>query len=60
MVSTFWNKLYSLLKSQKLISENFHIKYILLGLFSVDNDDDDSILVNYIILEIKYIIFRSK
>ena len=48
-VSTFWSELYSLLKSQKFISENFHIIYILSGLFSADNDDD-SILVNYIIL----------
>lgn len=58
-VSTFWNELNILLKSQKLISKNFHIKDILFGLFSADNVDDN-ILVNYIILESKYLIFRSK
>ena len=58
-VSTFWNELNILLKQQKLISKNFHIQDILFGLFSADNDDDN-ILVNYIILERKYLIFRSK
>ena len=33
--------------------------WILFGLFSEDNVDDN-ILVNYIILESKYLIFRSK
>ena len=56
-VSTFWNELNILLKSQKLIYKNFHIKDILFGLFSADNVDDN-ILVNYIILESKYLIFR--
>ena len=42
-----------------LISKDFHIKDVLFGLFSADNDDD-SILGNYIILESKYLIFRSK
>ena len=36
-VSTFWNELNILLKSQKLISKNVHIKDILFGLFSADN-----------------------
>ena len=58
-VSTFWNELNILLKSKKLISKNFHIQDILFGLFSADNVDDN-ILVNYIILESKYLIFRSK
>ena len=58
-VSTFWNELNILLKSQKLISKDFHIKDILFGLLSADNNDDN-ILVNYIILESKYLIFRSK
>ena len=59
-VSTFWNELNILLKSQKLISKNFHIQdHILFGLFSADNVDDN-ILVNYTILESKYLIFRSK
>ena len=57
-VSTFWNELNILLKSQKIISKNFHIQDILFGLFSADNVDDN-ILVNYI-LESKYLIFRSK
>ena len=42
-----------------LISKDFHIKDVLFGLFSADNDDDN-ILGNYIILESKYLIFRSK
>ena len=58
-VSTFWNELNILLKSKKLISKNFHIQDILFGLFSADNVDDN-ILVNYIILESKYLIFGSK
>ena len=54
-VSTFWNELNILLKSQKIISKNFHIQDFLFGLFSADNVDDN-ILVNYI-LESKYLIF---
>ena len=45
-------------QSQDLVSTNFDIKDILFGHFF--SDDDDSILVNYIILESKYLIFRSK
>ena len=45
-------------QSQDLVSTNFDIKDILFGHFC--SDDDDSILVNYIILESKYLIFRSK
>ena len=57
-VNTFWNELNTILKSQDLVSTNFDIKDILFGHFC--SDDDDSILVNYIILESKYLIFRSK
>ena len=39
-VSTFWNERNILLKSQKLISKVFHIKDILFGLLSADNNDD--------------------
>ena len=53
-VNTFWNELNTILKSQDLVSTNFDIK----GHFC--SDDDDSILANYIILESKYLIFRSK
>ena len=45
-------------QSQDLVSTNFDIKDILFGHFC--SDDDDSILVNYIILESKNLIFRSK
>ena len=45
-------------QSQDLVSTNFDIKDILFGHFC--SNDDDSILVNYIILESKYLIFRSK
>ena len=57
-VSTFWNELNILLKSQKLISKNFHIQDIVFGLFSADNVDDNNYII--IILESKYLIFRSK
>ena len=43
-------------QSQDLVSTNFDIKDTLFGHFC--SDDDDSILVNYIILESKYLIFR--
>ena len=51
-VDTFWNELNTILKSQDLVSTNFDIKDIVFGNFCLDNDD--SILVNYIILEGKY------
>ena len=53
-VDTFWNELNTILKSQDLVSTNFDIKdtCIVFGNFCLDNDD--SILVNYIILEGKY------
>ena len=57
-VNIFWNELNTILKSQDLVSTNFDFKDILFGHFCPDNDD--SILVNYIILESKYLIFRSK
>ena len=43
-------------QSQDLVSTNFDIKDTLFG--HLCSDDDDSILVNYIILESKYLIFR--
>ena len=51
-VDTFWNELNTILKSQDLVSTNFDIKDIVFGNFCLDSDD--SILVNYIILEGKY------
>ena len=58
-VNTFWNELNTILKSQDLVITNFDIKDLLFGHFCSVNDD--SILVNYIIiLESKYLIFRSK
>ena len=57
-VNTFWNEIITILKSQDLVSTNFDIKNIIFGHFC--SDDDDSVLVNYIILERKYLIFRSK
>ena len=56
-VRTFWKELNTILKSQKITSSSFHIKDVIFGLFRPENN---SILVNYIILEIKYFIYRSK
>ena len=44
-VSTFWNELNILLKSQKLISKDFHIKDILFRLLSADNNDDNILVI---------------
>ena len=56
-VRTFWKELNTILKSQKITSSSFDIKDVIFGLFHPENN---SILVNYIILEIKYFIYRSK
>ena len=57
MVRTFWKELNTILKSQKITSSSFDIKDVIFGLFHPENN---SILVNYIILESKYFIYRSK
>ena len=57
-VNTFWNELITILKSQDLVYTKVDIKNILFG--HICSDDDDSVLVNYIILERKYLIFHSK
>ena len=57
-VNTYWNELNTILKSQHLVSTNFDIKDILFGHFC--SESDYSILVNYIILESKYLIYCSK
>ena len=56
-VRTFWKELNTVLKSQKITSSSFDIKDVIFGLFHPENN---SILVNYIILESKYFIYRSK
>ena len=53
-VRFFWKELNTILKSQKITSGSFDIKNVIFGLFHPKNN---SILVNYIILEIKYFIF---
>ena len=45
-------------KTLLIVSTNFEIKDILFGNFC--SDDDDSILLNHIVLESKYLIFCSK
>jgi len=56
-VRTFWKELNTILKSQKITSSSFDVKDVIFGLFHPENN---SILVNYIILESKYFIYRSK
>ena len=56
-VRSFWKELNTILKLQKITSSSFDIKDVILGLFHPENN---SILVNYIILESKYFIYRTK
>ena len=55
-VSMFWNDLKSVLDSFN-ITIRFDIRNVLFGILDTDNI---SILVNYIILESKYFIYRCK
>ena len=58
-VRTFWNDLYDLLISLNISVRLFDIKDILFGILG-PNINNVSILVNYIILEGKYYIYRWK
>ena len=56
-VRTFWNEVNNILQSQKLISIRFDVKDIFFGMVHMVNN---MVLINYIILEGKYFIYRSK
>ena len=56
-VSAFWEELYDLLISLNISATPFDVKDIIFGIICPKNT---SILVNYIILEVKYFIYRCK
>ena len=56
-VSAFWDELYDLLISLNLSATPFDVKDIIFGIICPKNT---SILVNYIILEVKYFIYCCK
>ena len=56
-VRIFWNEVNNILQSQKLISIPFDVKDIFFGMVHKVNN---KVLINYIILEGKYFIYRSK
>ena len=56
-VRIFWNEVNNILQSQKLISIPFDVKDIFFGMVHTVNN---KVLINYIILEGKYFIYRSK
>ena len=56
-VRIFWNEVNNILQSQKLFSIPFDVKDIFFGMVHTVNN---KVLINYIILEGKYSIYRSK
>ena len=57
IVSSFWNELNSILKLQKMISAPLESKDISFGIVHAISN---SVLINYIIIEGKFFIYRSK
>ena len=56
----FWDEVTVMLHSQGITFKSPDIKDIFFGLFDAPNRDSDGILLNYIVLESKYFIYRTK
>ena len=56
-VSAFWDELYDLLISLNISATPFDVRDIIFGIICPKST---SILVNYIILEVKYFVYRCK
>ena len=56
-VSAFWDEIFDLLISLNISATPFDVKDVIFGIICPKNT---SILVNYIILEVKYFIYRCK
>ena len=56
----FWDEVTVMLNSQGITFKSPDIKDIFFGLFDAPNHDSDGILLNYIVLESKYFIYRTK
>ena len=56
----FWDEVTVMLRSQGITFKSPDIKDIFFGLFDAPNHDSDGILLNYIVLESKYFIYRTK
>ena len=56
----FWDEVTVMLNSQGITLKSPDIKDIVFGFFDAPNHDNDGILLNYIVLEGKYFIYRTK
>ena len=56
----FWDEVTVMLNSQGITLKSPDIKDIVFGFFEAPNHDNDGILFNYIVLEGKYFIYRTK
>ena len=59
-VHAFWDEVTVMLNSQGITLKSPDIKDIVFGFFDAPNHDNDGILLNYIVLEGKYFIYRTK
>lgn len=59
-VHVFWNEVAVMLNSHGITFKSLDIKDILFGFFDVRNHDSGGSLLNYIVLESKYFIYRTK
>ena len=59
-VHVFWNEVAVMLNSHGITFKSLDIKDILFGFFDARNHDSGGSLLNYIVLESKYFIYRTK
>ena len=59
-VHAFWDEVTVMLNSQGITLKSLDIKDIFFGLSDAPNHDSDGILLNYVVLESKYFIYRTK
>ena len=59
-VRAFWDQVTVMLNSQGITFRSFHIKDTVFGFVDALTCDSDCMLLNYIILESKHLIYRTK